>query len=98
MKAALFFFSLLPLKPAKASIRALMSIIPFTIFSSYKTTYTNICLSFNNLSLKEKEALAKKYADTFVDEEIDSAEALEKMTMNGAKTGAQRSNGGPQGD
>ena len=60
MKAALFFFSLLPLKPAKASIRALMSIIPFTIFSSYKTTYTNICLSFKNLSLKEKEALAKK--------------------------------------
>ena len=60
MKAVLFLFSLLPLKPAKACIRALMKIIPFRIFSSYKTTYTNICISFNNLSSKEKEALAKK--------------------------------------
>jgi len=60
MKAALFLFSLLPLKPAKACIRALMSLIPLGIFRSYKTTYTNICISFNNLSLEEKETLAKK--------------------------------------
>jgi len=37
-----------------------MSIIPLGIFRSYKTTYTNICISFNNLSLEEKETLAKK--------------------------------------
>ena len=60
MKAALFLFSLLPLKPAKACIRALMSLIPLGIFRSYKITYTNICISFNNLSLEEKETLAKK--------------------------------------
>ena len=60
MKAVLFLFSLLPLKPAKACIRAVMKVIPFTIFSSYKTTYINICISFKNLSLMEKEALAKK--------------------------------------
>ena len=60
MKVVLFLFSLLPLKPAKACIRAVMKVIPFTIFSSYKTTYINICISFKNLSLMEKEALAKK--------------------------------------
>lgn len=60
MKAVLFLFSPLPLKPAKACIRFVMKVIPFTIFSSYKTTYINICISFENLSLMEKEALAKK--------------------------------------
>jgi KDO2-lipid IV(A) lauroyltransferase len=60
MRAVFFFLSLLPLKPAKSFIRLLMRVIPLGIFSSYKTTHININISFENLSIKEKEAMARR--------------------------------------
>ena len=60
MQAILYLFSILPLKPAKALIRVFARLIPINKLRMFRVSLVNIKICFNELSLKEQEALAKE--------------------------------------